>query len=172
MFIFFFSYSDASKKKASWAYRVFFDWKVARNLRTITDKSLKFLRGDLIEMSTAELVESLTRFIFEARDKNGDYYKSDTLYELVMALQMYMHIYGRYVKFLDDPAFVEVRNALNNMMKFLASKGYKCPREKADAIDVEDENEMWSKGILGDSNPEQLVQTLLYQLGIGSTFCS
>lgn len=160
-----FRYSDSTKKKAMWAYRVFFDWKMHRNIQTVVDPGLKFI-GDILEMSNEDMIYALTRFILEVRDKKGDYYTRDTLYELIIAIQMYCHMYGKFVKFLEDDSFIEVRNALDNQMKFLASKGYSCPREKADAIEVEDEDKMWLDGVLGESNPKQLVDTVLYLLGV------
>lgn len=72
---------------------------------------------------------------------------------------------GWYLKFLDDPRFVKMVHTLDNHMKFLASKGYYCPREKADLIEVDDKNDMWSSGILGESNPKQLIDTIVYLLG-------
>ena len=41
-----------------------------------------------------------------------------------------------------------------------------APREKAEPISNEDEELLWKRGILGDSNPEQLVNTLLYLNGV------
>lgn len=116
-------------------------------------------------MSDEVIVRSLTRFILEVWDKSGEYYKSDTLYELIMSLQIYFHMHGHYVKFLDDDVFIELHNTLNNHMKYLASQSLSCPRQKAEAIEVDDECTMWQKGVLGDSNPKQLVDTVLYLLG-------
>lgn len=134
-------------------------------MKTVTDPSLKFI-GNILEMTDDELTYAMTRFIFEVRDKKGDYYKRDTLYELVIAIQMYCHMYGRFVKFIDEDLFRDVHNALDNQMKFLASNGYSCPRKKADPVEVKDEENMWLEGVLGDSNPKQLVDTMLYLLGV------
>ena len=43
------------------------------------------------------------RFIFEVRKKTGDVYPAETLYEIVISLQMYLNSVGINVKFLDDP---------------------------------------------------------------------
>lgn len=138
---------------------------MARNARTAFDTSQKFI-GDLLQISSEDMVYGLTRFILEVRKKNGNPYPSEMLYKLIMCLQMYCHMYGKNVKFLDDPAFVNVKNILNNEMKHLSSEGFNCPRQKADAIEIDDENSMWKKGILGDSTPKLLVDTLLYLLGV------
>lgn len=105
-------------------------------------------------------------FISEVRKQNGEYYPSDTLYELIISLQIYLHMHKRYLKFLEDLFFLSLRNCLDNRMKFLASQGFYCCRQKAEAIDVEDKEDMWVKGILGDLNTKQLVETVMYMLGI------
>lgn len=159
-------YSDATKKKARWAIKVFEDWQLQRNGCAMDDVSVDMIPGHFLTMSPERMRSALGFFILEVRKKNGDYYPSDTLYELIISLQIYLHIYGCYLKFLDDPYFVSLRNGLDNRMKFLASQGYYCCRQKAEAIDAEDEMDMWEKGILGDSNPQQLLETVLYMLGV------
>lgn len=160
-----FRYAPASKKKANWAFNVFFEWKVQRNLRALKDPQLRHI-ADITEMPVPDLVYALKRFILEVRKQNGEYYPSDTLYDLFVSLQMYLHSAGRMVKFFDDVDFQEVVHVLDNHMKFLASQGFSAPREKAQSIEIDDEEKMWLDGILGDSNPKQLVDTLLYSFGV------
>lgn len=149
-----------------WAYRVFCDWRNARNVKAIEDPTVKMITGELLDMSNVQLKNILCRFILEVRKKNGDFYPSDTLYELMISLQIYFHMHKRYLKFLDDDDFMELAQVLNNRMKHLASKGYSCPREKAEAIEINEEEEMWASGVLGESNPKQLIETLVYLMGV------
>ena len=46
--------------------------------------------------------------------KTGKNYPAETLYEIVICLQLWMHMKGRSVKLLDDSEFVEIRNCLDN----------------------------------------------------------
>lgn len=138
---FHFRYSDVSKKKANWAFNVYFDWKVQRNLRAIKDHSLQHI-GDITDMPKEDMMYALKRFILEVQKKTGEYYPSDTLYDLFVSLQMYLHMSGRIVKFFDDPDFEEVLHILDNQMKFLAKEGYTAPREKAQNIEMDDEERM------------------------------
>lgn len=158
-------YSDSTKKKGNWAFNVYFDWKVQRNLKALKDPSMKHI-GDITEMSKEDMAYALKRFILEVRKKTGEYYPSDTLYDLFVSLQIYLHMAGRMIKFFDDVDFQEVVYVLDNQMKYLASQGYTAPREKAQTIEVDDEEKMWQEGVLGDSNPKQLVDTLLYSFGV------
>lgn len=122
--------------------------------------------GDIMEMTKAQLTYALTRFILKVRKKTGENYPSQTLYEIVISLQLYLCMYGRDFKFLDDKDFVAVRNTLDNRMKELSRAGIVAPRIQAQAITIEQENKLWSEGVLGDSNPKQLSDTILYMFGL------
>lgn len=122
--------------------------------------------ADLMEMSTDELVRSLCPFILEVHKQTGENYPAQTLYEIVICLQLYMCMYGREVRLIDDPQFVQVKNTLNNRMKELSRLGFIAPRLQAREIDLEKENDLWETGVLGDENPKQLIHTLLYLLGV------
>ena len=119
-----------------------------------------------MDMPDWELVYALKRFILEVRKKNGDIYPAETLYELVICLQMFLNCKGRSVKFIDDPEYIEVRHCLDNRMKELSREGNIQQRKKADIISVDDENLMWDKNVLGSSSPKQLVDTVLYLFGV------
>lgn len=115
-----FRYSPATRCKAMWAYRVFSDWKAARNQRAFNDHNLKMITGDLLDMSKKDLVYALSHFVLEVKKKTGELYPTETLYESVIAVQMYCHMNGKYCKFIDDVDFLTLCNVLNNRMRFLA----------------------------------------------------
>ena len=117
-------------------------------------------------MTKDELCYALTRFVLEVRKKNGDEYPSETLYELVISLQLYLATKGAQVKFLTDEAFISLQNTLDTQMKVLASQGKRAPRRKAGVISYEDEDKMWTSGVLGISTPDQLLDTLVYLIGL------
>ncbi len=51
-------------------------------------------------------------------------------------------------------------------MKLHTQQGVSQPVKQADILTLEQEELLWSKGLLGLSNPIQLQRTLLYMLGI------
>ena len=51
-------------------------------------------------------------------------------------------------------------------MKRLRSTGLGVKRRQAEPITVEEENQLWEKGLLGDSTPQVLLDTMLYLCGI------
>ena len=48
----------------------------------------------------------------------------------------------------------------------MSKEGKIAPYEKALPISVQEEEQLWSLGLLGDDSPTKLVDTLLYLLGI------
>lgn len=51
-------------------------------------------------------------------------------------------------------------------MKEEAGQGLVTQPKQAVVITLDDEEEMWRSGALGQSNPAQLLRTLIYHLGI------
>ena len=51
-------------------------------------------------------------------------------------------------------------------MKRLRAKGLGSAPKRAEPITHDDEEKMWSQGVLGDSSPKQLVETIIYMCGL------
>lgn len=117
-------------------------------------------------MTVDELCHCLTRFVLETRKKNGEEYPCESLQELLLSIQTYLALQGREFQFLQDPDFVSLRNTLDARMKQLAAEGKRVKRKQAEVISADDEEQMWQKGILGSDTPQQLVDTLLYMIGL------
>lgn len=137
-----------------------------RNYESAQSGEHKMINPDLLLMTDKEMTEVVCRFILEVRKKDGTDYPTETLYDLVLSLQLYLKQNGRKVRFLDDDEFDAVRNTLDNRMKYLSSLGNHAKRQSAAIITVEQENEMWDSGVLGEDNPKQFSQTLLYLIGM------
>ena len=52
------------------------------------------------------------------------------------------------------------------MMKESASDGLGLTKKQGEIITLDEEEQLWSKGVLGDSSPQQLLDTLIYLFGI------
>ena len=160
--------SLSTKRKCNWAVNIFNQWKAWRNERTIQQGGLgnSIIRTELVEMTKDELCFSLTRFILEAKKANGEPYPAETLYEIVISLQLHLSVHRREMKLINDPEFVTLKNTLDSRMKDLASEGI-CVRRKQAAIITEDEEEkMWRSGVLGDDTPRKLLDTVIYLCGL------
>lgn len=118
-------------------------------------------------MTKDELCYTLSRFVCEAKKQNGEDYPGDTLYELIISIQLSLEVdCGRQYKFLNDKAFSQLKNTLDSTMKERAASGLSLKRRQAEVISIEEENSLWDKGVLGTSSPQQLLDTVIYLFGI------
>ena len=97
---------------------------------------------------------------------DGSDYPPKTLYEIVIALQMYLESKGIFWKLIDDQFFTAVKYTLNNVMKERAQLGLGNEVHKASVLSFDQEEILWNTGLLGDTNPEQLLHTVVFLLGI------
>ena len=159
-----------TKYKNEWAVTSFRKWQNNRLLLSISDNltiSKNCLTTPILEMDHETLNEALQCFLFEVRREDGSKYKSQTLYGLVCGIQGYLRLMGRSINVFEDDVFKGAINALDAAMKELSATGYgPATREQSEPITIEEENMLWEKGILGDSNPEQLLNTILYLNGL------
>ena len=121
---------------------------------------------DILSASKQQVVNVVSRFILEARDKKGDEYNRNTLYDLITMVNSYFKSNKLPYNFFEDDEFFDLRNVLDNRMKDLTKRGLIAPRVKAVPVSVSEEDMLWSKKILGDDTPEKLSNTLILLLGI------
>ena len=160
------NFSDMSKKKMLWVVNLFNDWRINRMKqvlveRQIRDTDLAFVN----QFSEGDLAYCLCRFICEIKKIDGDDYPPNTLREIVIMIQMYLHQNGLFWKLLDGEEFIGLRNVLDNTMKERHALGLGV-RESCTVITVEKENELFACGALGEENPEQLLRTVIYLMGL------
>ena len=130
------------------------------------DDDVGSIRTELLEMMKAELCHALSRFVLEVRKTNGEDYPAETMYEIIISLQMYLESNGRVLKLLNDEEFTPLKNTLDAKMKELSAAGKRCQHKKAGIITETEEELLWSKGVLGTHTPRKLVDTMLYLLGL------
>lgn len=88
----------------------------------------------------------------------------------MLLLQNFLAMNRCTVKLLDYVSFTKLRNMVDNKMKQLSKASIIHPENQAQPITIEQEEEMWRSGILGDDTPEKLINTLLYLIGVHFTF--
>ena len=126
----------------------------------------------LLNALKSGIVKTLCTFILEVKDSNGNDYNHDTLYDLVIMIQSFFKENRKPYKFFEDDEFFDLRNTLDNCMKQLSKGGKIAPCEKALPISIQEEEQLWSLGLLGNDSPTKLVDTLLYLLGISLIACN
>ena len=80
-------------------------------------------------------------------------------------IQMYLHENAILWKLLDDVEFVSLRNVLDNLMKQRTAEGLGV-RVSSNVISLEMEIQLFDKNVLGEESPLQLLQTVIYMLGL------
>lgn len=164
------SLAKSTHSKNQWALNAFNSWKAWRNIQegnsSTSQATLSDIKVELKDMSKNEISFCMQRFVLEVRKQNGEPYPSETIFELVMALQQYLSFHGRDLKFLTDAEFTPFKNVLDNRMKELSGQGFRVKRNQANIISKEQELLLWDKGLLGGDNPTQLSNTMLYLLGL------
>ncbi len=149
-----------------WAVDLFKEWWKQRAAKPGCD--MRILWGDLNnvhQVSKGNLAFSLCAFVSKVKKKDGTEYPGAALYQMIVCIQFFLQKHGIDWKILDDPDFVRLCFTLDNVMKQQAKAGLGL-KKSAQVISVTDEEKMWSDSILGDSNPDQLCETLMYLLGI------
>jgi hypothetical protein len=106
-------------------------------------------------------------FLSEVRKKDGELYPPRTLKEIGACLQHYVnYTLKKPASIFKDVVFLHTREALDASMKFSAREGKVKPRKRAAVVTREKEEGMWNNGSFGTSSPHQLVDTLIYHLGL------
>jgi len=158
--------SKKTRAKDMWALRLFNAWKTDRNKKAITNSNISHVEGELLFMTDEDLNINLQRFITEIRKVNGDEYRGNTLFEIIASLQHYMRQRNRKINLFDGQSFTGLNNVLDAKMKLLAQKGIGIQKRQAKVITEEQEEKLWQLKILGTDTPQQLLDTLIYVLGL------
>jgi hypothetical protein len=158
---------ENTRKKVQWAVKMFRDWHKHRLNSTITTDGELNVFKDIDEMDPSDINFCLQKFFFDTRKRNSERYPAKTLYDIFAMLNFYFqkNLQKKFSLF-KDAEFFEARKCLEAAMKETTAKGVISGTNQSKAISYEEEDILWESGILGRSNPRQLCQTLIFELGI------
>ena len=77
-----------------------------------------------------------------------------------------MEINGRVEKFMFDVKYKVIQDTLDGLMKARARAAMSLNKRQASVITEDMENVLWNCGLLGDSNPQTLLNTMVYIVGL------
>ena len=152
--------------KIRWAVNTFKEWQSYRNEMSTNRADISPILVDIDQMTKDELNYTVSRFICEAKKVDGSEYPSETMYSFVICLQLYMDTLGRNYKFLLDDEFSQIRNTLDNIMKSKSKDNIGGGKKQALPITEDEENSLWSSGVLGGDTPQKLLYTIFYLIGL------
>ena len=131
------------------------EWAAVRNKSLLSDE--RPFSVNFCELSVAEMDFWLSRFVLEICKKSGDPYP-------LFIVQRYLRDKGRAdIKLFDDTSLHGFRCALDGEMKRLNATGNHIHKKRAQPITIEQENRLRE---LGDSSPEVLLRTIVFQTGL------
>ena len=101
--------------------------------------------------------------MLEVRKENGNLYPPNSLYSLCCGLQRTIRVNGQNI--FTDALFAKFREVLDSQMKKLKSTG-SFERKCADVITERMEDILWNLKLLGDDNPQSLLDTTFFYIGL------
>ena len=163
------SFAQNIENKISWAVDLYRRWWSQRVHHPDCDSRIIWASIDnLKQVSKGNLAFAISAFIGEVKKQDFTEYPGSMLYQIVLCLQFFCEKNGLKHKLLDDREFIGLWYTLDNIMKERARSGLGL-KKSSDVISMTDEDKMWLTGILGDTSPEVLRDTLMYLLGINLT---
>ena len=114
-----------------------------------------------------KLCNALCKFATEVLKHTSDEYQPNSIKEVILSIQMYLTKCGLYWKLLSkhDEVFIQLFHVVDNLMKDKVAEGM-GEVKSAVAISNAMEDKMWTSGVLGEHNPKQLLETVMFLLGI------
>ncbi len=105
-------------------------------------------------------------FINEIKHADGQDYPPNTVYSIIVMLQLFFEKKGKTWKFLDGKEFNNLRNTVDNIMKRRSMEKIAQKVKRSEPITMTDEEEMWDFGVLGEESPDSLCNTVMYLIGL------
>ena len=114
----------------------------------------------LADLKIDELQHWLTRYVLEVRKKDGSEFPPNTLHHLVCGITRYLWHHGQpELDVWKDPEF-------SNFRASLYSSGMGAKRRQAEVLTDEEEEMLWQRGLLGDTSPQALLDTMVFTCGL------
>ena len=160
------NFSPETMKKVKWAVTMYRDWRNYQN----GHPTLENVACDLDDKSSImqeSLTFALSRFITEVKKLDGTDFPGKTLYEILISVQFHLETIGLCWKLLNEERFSEVKFTLDNMMKLHTSQGIGNSVRKAEILSKDQEEILWSLGLLGYQDAETLLNTVVFMIGKG-----
>ena len=158
-----------TKASTNWALRTFNEWMAWRN-ETYKEDPVPL---DILQSGDAVAINKwFSLFVIEIRKKKsgavGERYPTSTLNSLLSGLKRYMMKCNPSTpNFLDehDPRFSGLRGTRDRVARSLRDDGVGAVVKHTPIITIDEENLLWSQGVLGMMTPTSLLNTVFFLNG-------
>ena len=145
---------------------IVYDWRCERIKKGVAGPEIFQANLELLyTFLQSDLCNSLLRFIRDIKKIDGSEYPLNTICEIVLMVQMYLHENSINWHLLDHPEFVSLCNVVDNTMKEQHAQGLGV-RKSSDIITLKHDDVLFCLGILGQENPNQLFRMMIYMMGL------
>ena len=136
-------------------------WASYRREKIIEESETKHpLLTNFVAMSEDGLKFWLVKFVAEVRRSDGKPYPPNSLYQICCGLGRALRVADRSdIDIFNSPGF-----AIFCDKELKATGNFEV--NQAEPITGEVEDLLWQKGLLGDSNPQTLLDTLVFYIGL------
>ena len=147
------SENQNTKKSTSTWLNVWTSWAESKNFET-----------NLLSYEAKQLDETLQKFFAEIRKKDGSEYEPDSLRVMLASLDRHLREKDAAFSIAKDIEFSNSRKVLEGKARLLRQEGFGKRPNAAKALTSQDEELLWSKGVLGSHSPQSLIQTMWFLL--------
>ena len=118
----------------------------------------------MLSYEAKQLDETLQKFFAEIRKKDCSEYEPDSLRVMLASLDRHLREKDAAFSIAKDIEFSNSRKVLEGKARLLRKEGFGKRPNAAKALTSQDEELLWSKGVLGSHSPQSLIQTMWFLL--------
>ncbi len=161
-------FAPSTEKKILWAVNLFQSWREERLKSVVPETEIVFSDLSAKTLRVDNLAYSLSAFLNEVKCQDGAEFGAKGLYNLVIMLQFFLEKKGLKWKLCEDDPFLQVRYTLDNLMKKRCADRVSVTKSSVPLM-YSDEEKMWANGSLGEDEPTELRNTVMFLLGLSCT---